>query len=134
MTAQKGREFILEVNDGNGYKPVGGFRSNSFTINGETIDVTSKDSNGYRMLLEDAGIVSISTSGSGVFVGGDEFGLVHSKMFAQQHVDCRLTVPGFKIYTGNFAISLFEMSGEHNGEVTYSISLESSGPITHVAA
>lgn len=132
MAAQKGREFILQIHDGTDYQTIGGFRSNSFSINGETIDVTNKGSAGQRELLADAGVVSISTSGSGVFVDDDYFKLVHDKMLAQDHANCKITVPGFMSYSGDFAISSLEMSGEHNGEVTYSISLESAGVITPV--
>lgn len=134
MAAQKGREFILQVHDGSAYQTIGGFRSNSFTINGENIDVTNKGSGGYRELMQGGGIVSLSTSGSGVFLDDDTFAIVHNKILAQEHADCQLIVPDFMTYTGNFAISSLEMSGEHNGEVTYSISLESAGAITATAA
>ena len=36
------------------------------TINSETVDVTDKDGNGWRELLEGAGITSMSLKGSGV--------------------------------------------------------------------
>lgn len=130
MTAQKGREFVLQINDGSSYQTVGGFRSNRFSINGQTIEVTNKGSDGARQLLADAGVVSLSTSGSGVFLNNDvHFKSVHDKALAQEHADCKIIVPGFMSYTGLFAISSLEMSGEHNGEVTYSISLESAGAI-----
>ncbi len=129
MAAQKGREFILEIQIDGSYQVVGGFRSNTFSINGETVDVTSKASGGFRELMEGAGIVSISTSGSGVFVSDTVFETVHNAMLNQTHLNGRITVPGFKSYAGNYAVSQLEMSGEHNGEVTYSIGLESSGTI-----
>ena len=133
MAAQKGREFILQIHDGTNYEDIGGFRSNSFSINGETIDVTNKDSAGSRQLMEGGGVVSISTNGSGVFVGGDQILIVHNKVIAQEHADCKITIPGFMSYTGMFAISAFEMSGEHNGEVTYTLTLDSAGTVTPVA-
>lgn len=130
MAAQKGREFVLKIHDGTTYQTIGGFRSNSFSINGENIEVTNKGSEGYRELMQGGGIVSISTSGSGVFLNDDYFKLVHDKILAQEHADCQIIVPDFMTYTGDFAMSSLEMSGEHNGEVTYSISLESAGVIT----
>jgi len=133
MAAQKGKDLLLKIHDGTAYQVVGGFRSNSFSINGENIDVTNKGSAGYRELMEGGGIVSVSTSGSGVFLDDLAFKDVHDKVLAQTHADCEITVPDFMTYTGNFAISSLEMSGEHNGEVTYSISLESAGAVTAVA-
>ena len=45
---------------------IGGIRTESMTINNETVDVTDKDGNGWRELLEGAGITSMSLKGSGV--------------------------------------------------------------------
>ena len=44
------------------------------------------------------------------------------------------TVCPFGIYAGQFMIASLEYAGEYNGEVTYSITLESSGDITFTSA
>ena len=133
MTAQKGREFVLQIHDGNDYQTVGGFRSNQFSINGSMIEVTNKGSGGVRQLLADGGVVSLSTRGSGVFLDDAYFKMVHDKALAQEHANCRIIVPDFMAYSGDFAITSLEMTGEHAGEITYSISLESAGAISTAA-
>ena len=43
-------------------------------------------------------------------------------------------IPDLGTYAGSFMIASLEFSGEYNGEVTYSITLESSGSITFSSA
>lgn len=137
MAAQKGSEFLLKIGDGQAieaFTTVGGFRSNQFTINNETIDVTSKDSAGMRELLGNAGIQSMSTSGSGVFVDDAAFNDAHTAAMNKDTGNWQVIVPGLGTYEGAFMITSVELGGEHNGEVTYSLSLESAGAITFTAA
>ena len=42
----------------------------------------------------------------------------------------QIIIPDLGSYTGAFQITSLEYSGEFNGEVTYSVSLESGGAIT----
>ena len=69
MAAQKGSAMLLKI--GNGGSPetfttVGGLRSTSITQNDEAVDVTTKDSSAKRQLLAQAGVQSLTVSGSGV--------------------------------------------------------------------
>lgn len=112
---------------------VAGMRSTAFTINGEEVDVTTKDSTGqWRELLPAAGVVSMSVSGAGVFQ--DDVGLI--AMRAQTVTRALDTfIVEFESgdsYWGLFQVTSVEQAGEYNGEVTYSLSLESSGAITPV--
>ncbi len=130
MAAQKGKELLLKIHDGSSYELIGGFKSNDFTINGETVDVTTKDNTGYKELLEGVGVRSITTSGNGVFMDDAAFGVAHSHMLAGTHPECEIIVPGFGTYTGKFAITSLQMSGSYEGEITYDITLESAGVVT----
>lgn len=140
MTAQKGKDLLLKKGSGNGdplletFTAVGGFRSNSFTINGETIDITSKDSNGFREILDGGGIRSVSANGSGVFMDDAIFAEVNTAVMQGSVFNWQVIVPDFGTYSGPFAVSSLEMSGEHNGEVTYTISLESAGVVNFTVA
>ena len=138
MAAQKGSEFLLKIGDGaqpiEAFATIGGFRSNSFNINNETIDITSKDSGGMRELLGGAGIQSMSTSGSGVFVDDAAFSAAHAAVMNKSAGNWQVIVPGLGTYQGPFMITSVELGGEHNGEVTYTLSLESAGAIGFTAA
>ena len=133
MAAQKGAAMLLKV--GNGGSPetfttIGGLRSTSITLNDEAVDVTNKDSSGNRTLLADGGIHSMSISGSGVFTDAASETTLRGLMNASSFTNFQLLIPDFGTYTGAFMVGTLEYAGEHNGEVTYSITLESSGAIT----
>lgn len=134
MTAQKGRDLILQIHDGSDYETIGGFRTNSFTINNETADVSTKDSGAFRQLMADTGLRQLSTSGNGVFLGDAQFEVAHGHAMAGTHPMCKIMAPGLGAYTGAFAIRSLDMAGNHNGEVTYNIALESAGDISFTPA
>jgi len=133
MAAQKGASLLLKVGDGaspESFTTIGGLRSTSITLNDEAVDVTNKDSAGQRELLADGGIHTISISGSGVFTDSASETTLRGKMDASTFTNFQVIVPDFGTYTGAFMVSSLEYAGEFNGEVTYSVSLESSGSIT----
>ena len=76
MAVQKGSAFLLKDNSSGTPQTIGGLRSTSMTINGETVDVTNKDSATFtgssghdigRVLGANMGIRSMTLSASGVF-------------------------------------------------------------------
>ena len=133
MAAQKGAALLLKV--GNGGSPetfttIGGLRSTSITLNDEAVDVTNKDSSGNRELLADGGIHSMSITGSGVFTDAASETTLKGTMNAASFTNFQLIIPDFGTYTGAFMCVTLEYAGEFNGEVTYSVTLESAGAIT----
>ena len=133
MAAQKGSAMLMKV--GNGGSPetfttIGGLRSTSLTINNESIDVTNKDSSNNRTLLAAAGVQSISVSGSGVFTDAASETTIKTNVLADSIDNYQFLVPDFGTFTGGFQVTSVEYAGEYNGEVTYSMSFESSGAIT----
>ena len=131
MAAQKGSDFLLKIGDGEtpteGFATVGGFRSNKFSINNETVDVTNKDSNGVRELLSGSGVQSFSLSGSGVFMDDAAFAAVEQVVRNNECRNWQVIVPGLGVYEGLYQVTSLEFGGEHNGEMTYSLSMESAG-------
>ena len=72
MAAEKGSAFLLKVGDGGSpvaYATVAGLRTTQLSVNGQAVEITSKDSGGWRELLSGAGVRSVSVSGAGVFTG-----------------------------------------------------------------
>lgn len=130
--AQKGRLFILKDASGSPEVTIAKCRSTSISISGETVDVTNKDSSGYRELLSEAGIRSASVSVSGVYVG-TETTLQSLVMSGATNAFTLIDEDG-DYFSGNFIVSSFEKGGEYNGEVTFSATLESAGVITFTAA
>lgn len=137
MVAQAGKDLLLKVEDDaipDTFVAVGGFRSNSFTINGEGVDITNKDSAGFKELLDGAGVRSITASGTGVFMDDAIFAQVNTDVLAGSIKTWQVIIPAFGTYEGSYLITSVEFAGEHNGEATYTINLESSGAIAFTAA
>tara|TARA_R110000824_G_scaffold331036_1_gene517777 strand:+ start:102 stop:515 length:414 start_codon:yes stop_codon:yes gene_type:complete len=133
MAVQKGSALLVKV--GNAGSPeafttIAGLRDTSISINAETIDVTNKDSSRNRTMLADAGIKSFSISGSGVFTDSASEQTILTNFNASTFKNYQFLVPDFNTFTGAFQVTTMEYSGSYNGEVTYSMSFESSGGVT----
>ena len=142
MPAGKGSSFLLKDNSTGTPATIGGLRSTSMTINGEAVDITSKDSNAFissgndkaRDLLQGGGVRTMTISASGVFTDSSTENILRGFAFdgAIQNYDLVFS-DGSKI-SGAFLITSYERAGEFNGEETYSVTLESSNTITYTNA
>jgi TP901-1 family phage major tail protein len=134
MGAQKGKDLLLKMNDGTDYVTVAGLRSRKIAFNAETVDVTHAESvDRWRELLEGAGVKRASISGRGLFKDAASDALVRQAFFDGTINACQVVVPDFGTIEGPFQISSLEFSGEHNGEVTFDLGLESAGALTFTA-
>ncbi|MBE0704481.1 MAG: phage major tail protein, TP901-1 family [Afipia sp.] len=134
MGAQKGKDLLLKMNDGTDYVTVAGLRSRKIAFNAETVDVTHAESvDRWRELLEGAGVKRASISGRGLFKDAASDALVRQAFFGGAINACQVVVPDFGTIEGLFQISSLEFSGEHNGEVTFDLGLESAGALTFTA-
>jgi TP901-1 family phage major tail protein len=136
MAAQHGRELLLKVHDGSAsfedanFTTVGGFASNNIKIANTAIEITSKDSGGFKESLDGGGQRSFSTDAEGTFLSDATFALVHNHILNSTHPLCRVVVPGHGTYEGKFVIISLDMTGAQNDEVTYRMAFESSGTVT----
>ena len=96
----------------------------------EAVDITNKDSARARTLLAQAGVTSLTVTGSGVFTDSASETTLRSKFDASTFSNYQFLVPDFGTFTGAFMLQSLEYAGEFNGEVTYSFTFESSGAIT----
>jgi TP901-1 family phage major tail protein len=135
MAAQKGKDLLLKMHDGAGFVTVAGLRSRRIAFNAETVDVTHAESaDRWRELLAGAGVRRASVSGRGLFRDAASDALVRQTFFDGALASCQVVVPDFGTIEGPFQIAGFELAGEHNGEVTFELSLESAGALTFAAA
>ena len=137
MAAQKGKDLLLKVDStGAGvYATVAGLRSKSLAINAETVDITHAESAGrWRELLDGAGIKRAGLSGRGLFKDASTDALMRQTFFDGAVKNCQVVIPDFGIVQGAFQITNLEFAGEHNGEVTYELSLESAGELSFTAS
>ena len=132
MGAEKGSAFLLKV--GNGGEPpvfatVAGMRTTQMSVNGEAVNVTSKDSGGWRELLSGAGVRSVSVAASGIFTGSAAEVRVKENALAGQLDDYELSFESGERLRGRFLVTRLDYSGDYNGERNYALSLESSGAV-----
>ena len=132
MAVERGSAFLLKVGDGAAvpaFATVAGLRTTQLSVNGEAVVVTSKDSGGWRQLLSGAGVRSVSVSGAGVFTGSAAETRVKVSALSGVLDDYRLSFESGDSMTGRFLVTRLDYAGDFNGERSYTLSLESSGPV-----
>lgn len=129
--AFKGNLFLLKAGDGKTpevFTTVAGLRGTGYSVNGEEVNVTDKDSGGWRELLDGGGETSVTISADGVYRG------------ASTQVDLRARAMngtlhnyqidnGEEVLEGTFQVTAFEQTGDENAEQAFSVTLESSGEV-----
>ncbi|HEX8191345.1 MAG TPA: phage major tail protein, TP901-1 family [Allosphingosinicella sp.] len=132
MAAEKGSAFLLKVGNGASppaYATVAGMRTTQMSVNGEAVNVTSKDSGGWRELLSGAGVRSVSVGASGIFTGSAAEVRVRGNALAGVVDDYELSFESGERMRGRFLVTRLDYAGDYNGERNYSLSLESSGQV-----
>lgn len=134
MAAQKGKDLLLKLANGESYVTVAGLRSKRLAFNSEAVDITDADSTGrWRELLGGAGVQRASLSASGIFKDATSDGLIRSRFFGGTISIWQLVIPDFGTVSGPFQITALEYTGNHDGEVAFEIALESAGVISFEA-
>ncbi|MDF1720517.1 MAG: phage major tail protein, TP901-1 family [Minwuia sp.] len=140
MAAQAGAALLLKISNGDSpetFATIGGLRSPSFSHNKQAIDITDQQSTGrWREYLGAVATQSVGVSGSGVFTddGAGDTALKNAAIDAAAMINFQIVIPDFGTFEGPFHVTSLEYSGEHEGAVEFSVSLESGGVIAFTAA
>lgn len=132
MAVEKGSAFLLKVGDGGSpvaYATVAGMRTTQLSMNGDGVNVTSKDSGGWRELLSGAGVRSVSVSAAGIFTGSAAEVRIRNHALAGTIEQFELSFESGERMRGRFLVTRLDYAGDYNGERNYALSLESSGPV-----
>jgi TP901-1 family phage major tail protein len=130
MAAQKGLSMLLRLGTVGSPTTVAGLKDTTLSLNNEMVDVTNKDSAGYRTLLAQAGVQSLTITASGTAESAAGFETIQNYAFANS-INTRNVIFGDgDTIEGSFQITKFDVAGQYNGAQTYSITLESSGAWT----
>jgi len=132
MPVEKGSAFLLKVGDGATpivYATVAGMRTTQLSINGEPVNVTHKDSGGWRELLSEAGVRSVSVSGAGVFTGSAAETRLRNNALGGSLDDYELAFESGAKMRARFLVARLDYAGDYNGERNYTLALESSGEV-----
>lgn len=137
MAASAGKDILIQINtSGSTYTNLMGLRTRSMKFNSEMIDVTTGDSPGlWRESLSTDGIKSATISGSGVAMDDVAFNKVFTNHLSTTATySVRVIIPGLGQIDGTFVFASIEIAGNHNGEVTYNVTIESGGALTFAAS
>jgi TP901-1 family phage major tail protein len=119
MSAEKGSAFLLKIGNGGNpplFSTVAGLRTTQLSVNGEPVNVTSKDSGGWRELLSGAGVRSVSVGGSGIFTGSAAEARIKGNALAGAIDDYELSFESGERMRGRFLVTRLDYSGDYNGE------------------
>ncbi|AEQ50803.1 phage major tail protein, TP901-1 family [Pelagibacterium halotolerans] len=136
MTAQSGKDMLLKLDQtGSGsFLTVAGLRTKQLAFNAASVDTTDAESAGrWRELLQGGGIKRASVSGSGIFKDKSSDAQVRELFFGGTIRNWQLILPDFGTVEGPFQIVALEFAGDHAGEVTFELALESAGEIGFTA-
>lgn len=106
-----------------------GIREKGFTLNGEAINVTSDEDNGWRTLLEVSAEDSVDISLSGVSKDERLKKAYFDGAGARTKI-ATLEWPNGSKLTGTFYLANYTGTGPYNDAETFSASLQSNGPVT----
>ncbi len=134
MPISKGRTLLLKLGSGGSAVTVAAMRTTRFTVNGETVEITNKDSAGMRTLLDGAGTAKLSVNAAGLLSGSTQATDFITRTLNRTLDAYRLEFDNGDVIEGSFQCVSFEAAGDYNGEQTYSLQLESSGSLTVSAA
>lgn len=132
MPAEKGSAFLLKVGDGAQapvFSTVAGLRTTQMSINGDAVVITHKGSGAWRELLSGAGVRSVSISGAGVFTGSAAEMRIKANALSGLLDDYEINFESGERLQGRFLVARLDYAGDFNGERSYTMALESSGPV-----
>ena len=110
-----------------------GARTDSVTINNEPIDITDKDDAGWRTMLADVGVRSLSCEVEGVLKNATLLGIGVGTSSALLEA-CTAEVEGIATFSGNFYLQSIALGAEQADTVTFTATLESAGTVTATIA
>jgi len=136
MAAQSGKDMLLKLDStgAGGFVTVAGLRTRTLAFNAAAIDITDAESAGrWRELLAGAGVKKASISGSGIFKDQASDAAIRGLFFDGTIRNWQLVLPDFGVVEGAFQITALEFKGDHAGEVTFDLALESAGALAFTA-
>jgi predicted secreted protein len=110
-----------------------GVREKGITLNGEAINVTSDEDNGWRTLLDVTAEDSVDIALSGV-TKDERLKAAYFGGAAARTKVATIEWPSGSTMTGTFFLANFSETGPYNDAVTFSATLQSSGPVVYTPA
>lgn len=129
----KGVDFVIKVNKGTTelpeYVKVAGQRGGKLNRSGDTIDVTTKDDEGWKN--NRVGLLEWSIDGDGLVVVDDEgYKKIEEAFLNRQTVLVQFGVESGLCFEGEAVITDFPLDAPYDDELSYSVKLQGCGALT----
>ncbi len=135
MAAQRGRLMLIYLGSSvDSANLLGGLKTTTFTMNNQVIDVSTKDTAGWRELLEDGSLKFFSIAGDGIFKDSSSDETIRGYVFNNTLNPFTFAFPNGDTVTGTFQITNYQRKGDVEGAEMYSLTLESTGIPVYTAA
>lgn len=129
MAGAVGRELLVTKNN----VVIAGLRTATISWAGSSINITSGEDDGKRLLLEESGEEQIDIKCEGISKD-DVFLAITIGKGTRILTDIEIEFPSGATLAGDFRVSAFEEGAPYNDAVTFSMTLESTGDWTYTAA
>lgn len=136
MAAQRGRLAILKVETALGagtFVLIGGQRDNDMDLSNPMVDVSNKDTGGWRKLGSDLGIRDMQMTVAGISQDDDALEIVEVATHAGLTLNYQMTFDNGDLYEGPFLCTKFNRSGKYNGAEEFKATFESADEIARTA-
>lgn len=127
MAATRGRLMLIKLGTAAAGTLLGGLKTTKLTMNNKTTDVSTKDTDGWRELLEDGSLKFFTITGSGIFKDSSTDATIRNYVFNNTLNIFTFIFPNGDTIESEFQITAYERSGDVEGAETYTITLESTG-------
>lgn len=133
MATVKGIDFLVHANTGTSEVPVwtkiGGQRGATLNRSAETLDVTSKDSKGFKEFVPS--FKEWSVEAEGLFIDGDTgFKALEKSYMDGTTLLVQMSTPSGDKYKGLAIITDLPLEAPYDDMATYSVTLQGSGELT----
>jgi len=126
--ADTGRDLLILKNA----VAIAGAQENGVSVDNSPVDITSIGDDGFRTLANFAGMRALDISVSGVWADQTIRGSALGSALLLDDITIEFADGGD--IAGDFYIANYEETGAHDGAVTFTASLQSSGAWTYTAA
>lgn len=128
----RGIDFLIKVNTGTAeapeYTAVGAQRGASLSLSADTLDKTTKDSDGWTELL--AGNKSWSISTDGLLILNDEgYMALEDAYMAGENVLVQMSTKSGALYEGEAVISTIDLEAPYDDLASYSTEITGAGKL-----
>jgi len=134
MSILSGSFVLIQV--GNGGTPetfatLGGLRTSDMQVRCRGAEAGGPESGAWQKLPPVPGLLSMSIKGSGAVTGSAADETLRGYVFAGMPAGFRFVFAGGAHVTGSFLVLSYQRWGDHDGEESYAVYLESAGALNY---